>query len=85
MMFMLVESRGSWNDGERSGGSSREPWLVSMLGWLLPWPALIVWLCIASRLIDGWIGVLCVFAAIWLTAWRALRALPTDGLNQMRQ
>jgi hypothetical protein len=85
MMFMLVESRGSWNDGERSGGSSREPWLVSMLGWLLPWPALIVWLCIASRLIDGWIGVFCVFAAIWLSAWRALRALPTDGLNQMRQ
>ena len=46
MMFMLVETRGPFDEGRRS---SREPWLVSLLGWVLPWPALIVWLCVASR------------------------------------
>jgi hypothetical protein len=82
MLFMLVESRDPFDEGERS---SREPWLVALLGWFLPWPALIVWLCAASRVLDGWPAVGCVFVAIWLCGWRGLKALPTDGLNQQRQ
>jgi bacteriorhodopsin len=82
MLFMLVESRDPFDDGERS---SREPWLVGLVGWLLPWPALIVWLCAASRVLDGWIAVACIYSAIVLCIWRGLRALPADGLNQQRQ
>ena len=82
---MLVETRRPFGDDEQPSGSSREPWLVSLLAWLFPWPALIVWLCIASRVLDGWIAVAAVFTAIGLTAWRGLRALPTDGLNQAKQ
>jgi hypothetical protein len=82
MLFMLVETREPFDEG---GRSSREPWLVTLLGWLLPWPALILWLCAASRMIDGWAGVACVFAAIGLAAWRGLRALPMDGLNEVHQ
>ena len=82
MMFMLVETREPLGDG---GRSSREPWLVSLLAWALPWPALIVWLCVASRVVDGWPGVACVFLAIGLAAWRGLRALPAEGLSQQRQ
>jgi hypothetical protein len=82
MMFMLVETREPWDDG---GQSSREPWLVTLLDWLLPWPALIVWLCAASLAVNGWAAVACGFVAIGLTAWRCLRAMPTDGLNQHRQ
>ena len=78
-MFMLVETRGPFDEG---GRSSREPWLVALLGWVLPWPALIVWLCVASRVIDGWAGVGCVYLAIGLAAWRGLRALPTEGLSR---
>ena len=81
-MFMLVETREPFDDGARS---SREPWLVTLLGWILPWPALIVWLCVASRMLDGWAGVACVYFAVGLSAWRGLRALPTDGLNQQKQ
>ena len=84
MMFMLVESRGPFDDGD-DHRTSREPWLVALLGWFLPWPALIVWLCVASRLLDGWIAVGCIFAAIWLCIWRGLKALPADGLNEARQ
>jgi hypothetical protein len=79
---MLVESRGPFDDDERS---SREPWLITLLGWLLPWPALIVWLCVASRLLDGWPAFGCVYLAIVLCAWRGLRAVPADGLNQQQQ
>ena len=81
-MLMLIDTRMPPDD---SGGSEHEPWLVTVLGWLLPWPALILWLCLASRLIEGWIGVVCIFVAIWLSAWRGLRALPTEGLNQRQQ
>ena len=79
---MLVESRGPFDDGDRP---SREPWLVTLLGWLLPWPALIVWLMTASRIVDGWAGVVFAFAAIMVAAWRGLRALPAEGLNQVKQ
>ena len=65
LLFMLVETREPFDEGERP---SREPWLVALLAWLLPWPALIVWLCATA-----------------LAAWRGLCALPTEGLNQMRQ
>jgi len=82
VLFMLVETREPFDEGRRP---SREPWLVALLGWLLPWPALIVWLCALALAIDGWVGVGCGFAAIGLASWRGLRALPTDGLNQMRQ
>ena len=81
-MLMLIDTREPPDDGD---DGAREPWLVTALAWLLPWPALIVWLCAASRLLDGWLAVGCIYAAIGLTAWRALRALPTEGLNQTRQ
>jgi hypothetical protein len=64
---------------------AREPWLLSALDWVLPWPALIVWLCVASRYADGWLGVGLVYLAVVLFAWRGFRALPADGLKQDRQ
>jgi hypothetical protein len=82
MFVALIDTREPEDDGH---GSPREPWLLTVLDLLLPWPALIVWLCVASRMIDGWIGVFSVFLAIALTAWRGLRALPTEGLNEQRQ
>jgi hypothetical protein len=82
-MLMLIDTREPPDD--EGSGSEREPWFVGALGWLLPWPALIVWLCVASRVLDGWIGVAAIYLAIALTAWRALQALPTDGLDQQRQ
>ena len=64
---------------------AREPWLLTAFSWLFPWPALIVWLCAASRFADGWVGVALIYAAIVLAAWRGLKALPADGLRQGRQ
>ncbi len=73
--------RSSGDDGD----GAREPWLLSALEWVLPWPALIVWLCVASRYADGWLGVGLIYLAIGLCAWRGLKALPADGLKQDRQ
>jgi hypothetical protein len=83
VLVMLVDSGAPRDDDDR--GSSREPWLVTMLEYVLPWPALIVWLCVASRVTGGWVSVGFIFAAIGLAAWRGLCALPADGLNQSRQ
>jgi hypothetical protein len=82
-MLMLIDTREPPDD--EGSGSGREPWIVGALGWLLPWPAMIVWLCVASRVLDGWPGVAAIYLAIGLTAWRGLHALPTDGLDQQRQ
>ncbi len=62
-----------------SPGSSRRSTSI------FPWPAIIVWLCIASRYADGWAGVGLIYAAIMIAAWRALKALPADGLKDDRQ
>jgi hypothetical protein len=82
MFVGLVDSRQPFGDGPEP---AHEPWIVTLLDWLLPWPALIVWLCVASRYADGWLGVILIWTAVALTAWRGLRALPTDGLDQNRQ
>jgi hypothetical protein len=79
---MLVDTREPF---EERGEPAREPWIVSLLDWVLPWPALIVWLCVASRFADGWAGVGLVYAAVALAAWRGLRTLPDEGLNENRQ
>ena len=81
-MLMLVDTRHPFGEGDESAG---EPWLLSALDVLLPWPALIVWLCVASRFADGWAGVGLVYAAVAIAAWRGLKALPSDGLDQSRQ
>jgi hypothetical protein len=78
----FIESHDRFDDG---GDRSREPWLLSALDWVLPWPAAIVWLCVASRYADGWLGVGLIYLAIGLAAWRGLRNMPADGLNQDRQ
>ena len=79
---MFIESPDSSGDHR---GEPHEPWFLTAIEWVLPWPALIVWLLVASRFADGWVGVGFAYAAIALAAWRGLRALPADGLNQARQ
>ena len=37
------------------------------------------------KLVYPWLGVGLVWAAVGLAAWRGLRALPADGLDQSRQ
>jgi len=81
-LVMLIDTREPFDEGGQPAG---EPWILSLLDWVLPWPALIVWLCVASRFADGWAGVALIYAAVALAAWRGLRTLPTDGLNENRQ
>ena len=79
---MFIESREPFDDG---GDARREPWFLTAIDWVLPWPALVVWLLVASRYADGWLGAGLAYAAVLVAAWRALRALPAEGLNQTRQ
>jgi hypothetical protein len=83
MFVALVEARGG--GGGDDGQRRREPWLLTAFDLIFPWPAIIVWLCIASRYADGWAGVGLIYAAIMIAAWRGLKALPADGLKDGRQ
>ena len=78
----FIESPDSSGDGDEE---RREPWVLTAIDWLFPWPALIVWLLAASRYADGWFAVGFAYAAIAVAAWRGLRALPADGLRQSKQ
>jgi hypothetical protein len=80
--LMFIESPDSSDDRDREG---REPWILTAIDWVLPWPAMIVWLLVASRLADGWIGFGFAYAAVLVAAWRGLRAMPAEGVNQARQ
>lgn len=79
---MFIDTREPFDEQSEPAG---DPWILSLLEWVLPWPALIVWLCVASCFADGWTGVGLVYAAVALAAWRGLRALPDEGLNESRQ
>jgi hypothetical protein len=81
-MLMLIDTREPPDDGE---GSRSEPWLLVALAWFFPWPAIIIWLSVASRYLDGWFGVAAIYVAIGLAAWRGLRTFPASGLSDNRQ
>ena len=51
MLVAFVEAR-DHGDGD-DGHHAREPWILTAFDLIFPWPAIIVWLCIASRYADG--------------------------------
>ena len=79
---MLVDTRKPFDDHREP---AREPWILTLFDLVFPWPAAVVWLCVASRYADGWLGVGLIYLAIGLAAWRGLRKMPADGLEQDRQ
>jgi hypothetical protein len=81
-LVMLVDTRQPFDDHREP---AREPWALTVFDWVFPWPAAVVWLCVASLHEDGWAGAAMAYAAIVVAAWRGLRAVPTDGLDQNRQ
>ncbi len=82
MMLMLIDTREEPNGDD----DPREPWIISALRWVFPWPALVVWLFVAGQVLDGWWGVIALWAAIIIGTWRALRLLPeSNGLRDYHQ
>jgi hypothetical protein len=75
MLLMLIDTR----DEPPAGDPRQEPWFITALRWALPWPALVLWLYIASELLDGWAGVIALWGAIIVGTWRLLRAIPEVG------
>jgi hypothetical protein len=82
MLFMLIDTR----EEPPGRGDGDEPWLVTALRWVLPWPALIVWLFAAGQMLDGWPGAVALWAAVIVGTWRALRWMPGGGsMREYRQ
>ena len=82
MLFALIDTR----EPPPSGPSGREPWILTALCWAFPWPALVLWLFVASQMLDGWWGVIAIWCAVVIGTWRALRWMPiTDGMREYKQ
>lgn len=63
-----------------------EPWPLALLSWLLPWPALIVWLFAFGEVIDGWAGEASMLTSLALCVWRLCRPFRgVDGLRDYKQ
>jgi hypothetical protein len=77
---MLIDTRVPPPDPEPHKG-----WAWAVIGWVLPWPALVVWLMFAALTFDGWIGVLFSWAACVIAFWRLFSALGVGGLRDYYQ
>jgi hypothetical protein len=75
MLLMLIDTR----DDPPPGDHAHEPWPITALRWAFPWPALLVWLFVASQVLDGWWGVTALWAVILLGSWRGLKLMPDSG------
>ena len=81
-MFMLVETRGPFDEG---GRSSRRA-VAGHAARLGPAMAGADRLALRRQPHHRRLGRRgCVYLAVGLAAWRGLRALPTEGLNQQKQ
>jgi len=80
-MLGLIDSR----EPPPAGGEKQEPWYVTAVGRLFPWPAIIAWLLVAGAALDGWWSTGASWAGFLLLAWRALRLLPDGGMRDYRQ
>jgi hypothetical protein len=78
----LIDTRGQPPPG---GDETREPWYMEVVGRLFPWPAIIVWLLVAYQVLDGWPGVIALWAGVILFSWRVLKLLPDGGMRDYRQ
>jgi len=60
-------------------------WLPTVLVWLFPWPALIVWLWIGGIVVTGFAGMLFAVSALLVFFWRLSKAYPDWGLSDHHQ
>ena len=57
----------------------------TVLVWLFPWPALIVWLWIGGIVVTGFAGMLFAVSALLVFFWRLSKAYPDWGLSDHQQ
>jgi hypothetical protein len=74
-MLLLVDTRTPPPEPSRRRGE----WLFTVIDWLLPWPALVLWLLAAAMMFDGWVGVGFSWAAVGVAFWRMSRAFRGVG------
>jgi hypothetical protein len=79
---MLIDTREHPPEPEPDGDRG-EPWPLALLSWVLPWPALIVWLFVFGEVLDGWAGQACMLISLGLCVWRL--SLPFRTVGGMRE
>ena len=81
---MLIDTRDHPPEPEPEPRNNRA-WLPTVLVWLFPWPALIVWLWIGGIVVTGFAGMLFAVSALLVFFWRLSKAYPDWGLSDHHQ
>jgi hypothetical protein len=81
---MLIDTRDHPPEPEPEPRDNRA-WLPTVLEWLFPWPAVIVWLWIGGIVVTGFAGMVFAVSALLVFFWRLSKAYPDWGLSDHHQ
>lgn len=59
--------------------------VAAALTWLYPWPAVLLWLFVATMVLHGLAGAITAYVMLCVAFWRMMRAIPADGLGSHQQ
>ncbi len=83
--LLLIDTRDVPPEPEPDRGPSAMAVVSAALGWLYPWPAVLIWLFIATCMLEGLAGAISGYVMLMVAFWRMLHIFPADGLGAHQQ
>ena len=83
--LLLIDTRDRPPEPEPDRGPSALAMLSAALGWLYPWPIVLIWLFVATVLLEGLAGAIAAYVMLGVAFWRMLSIIPADGLGSHQQ
>ena len=83
--LLLIDTRDRAPEPDPERGPSALDLLSGALGWLYPWPMVVIWLFVATCVLEGLPGAITGYVMLGVTFWRMLHAFPADGLGSHQQ
>jgi hypothetical protein len=83
--LLLIDTREPPEPEPDPDGRSAGAVLAAALAWLYPWPAVLIWLFIATVLVHGLPGAIAGYVLLCVAFWRMMKIIPPDGLGSHQQ
>ena len=83
--LLLIDTRDVPPEPEPERRPSVLAAVAAALGWLYPWPAVLIWLFVATMVLEGLAGAITAYVMLGVAFWRMLSIIPADGLGSHYQ
>jgi hypothetical protein len=83
--LLLIDTRDHPPEPDPERGPSALDVLSAALGWLYPWPMVLIWLFVATCTLEGLAGAITGYVMLGVAFWRMLHVIPADGLSSHQQ